>query len=95
MTDLFEHRPKLPAWFTAGSTATEVHMRRVSAGLHPTGFRLASESLGKTCGDCDHVLVRKLGKRYYKCGEAKITSGPASDIRLKWPACVRFEHKVK
>ena len=42
----------------------------------------------ETCGTCIHVRVTGLtAKRYYKCGIGRITSGAATDIRLKDPAC--------
>lgn len=32
------------------------------------------------------------GKRtYYKCMLMPVTNGPGSDIRLSWPACVKWE----
>lgn len=48
----------------------------------------------KTCGDCKH-LARSLGysKTFFKCGanRNRWTKGSGTDIRLKDPACARFE----
>ena len=43
---------------------------------------------GETCGSCEHCRYSAgHQKRYYKCGIGHITSGAATDIRLKTPAC--------
>lgn len=58
-------------------------------GLHPVSRRgLRSEG---TCGECNHVTRHG---RYIKC-DLNATGGPATDIRLKWPACVSFAPLVK
>lgn len=46
----------------------------------------------KTCGSCRH-LYRQGGVAgtYYKCDLRRNTSGPATDHRVRWPACARFE----
>lgn len=50
-------------------------------------------SEGLTCGDCAHKLSQEHhGRTYLKC-DYSITSGAATDLRLWWPACVRFEAK--
>lgn len=73
-------------------------IRKLSGGLTPTLRTIRHKPwwmlLGKgpddaTCGDCVH-LTRKGGK-YFKCGKAKITRGPGSDIRKKDEACRLFE----
>lgn len=45
---------------------------------------------GKTCGDCRHAHKHL---RYWKCGLVKPTASEATDIRLKTPACERFEER--
>jgi hypothetical protein len=63
--------------------------RRLAAGMHPLGHaKLAGNS--ETCGTCSHVRIRQLGGRYIKCRMVPMTGGPASDVRLKWPACVHW-----
>lgn len=44
-----------------------------------------------TCGDCDHKHARHFAKTYWKCDLVRMTHGAASDIRLSWPACSRFD----
>lgn len=49
---------------------------------------------GKTCRKCQ--LLRKTGhhdKTYYKCSAVKASHGPATDCRLKTPACSWFKEK--
>jgi len=48
---------------------------------------------GETCRTCRHAYYRQQGKRYWKCAIAKraATNGPGTDIRLKDPACARWE----
>lgn len=56
----------------------------LARGLHPVSRRaLRGEG---TCGECAHCYRHG---RYIKC-DLNSTSGPATDIRLKWPACVSF-----
>jgi len=43
---------------------------------------------GATCGICAH-LRRKL--RWYKCALLGNSNCTATDVRLKWPACGKFE----
>lgn len=56
-------------------------------GLHPVSRR-ALRGDG-TCGECTHCTRHG---RYIKC-DLNSTSGPGTDIRLKWPACVSFRDK--
>lgn len=67
-------------------------LARVKAGVHPaTGLSLRGEG---TCGECIHaVLVGHNSRDYWKCDLVRITRGAGTDIRLKWPACVKFEVK--
>lgn len=78
-----------PAWFRGG-TATQ--RRRALQGRHPlNGLRLLDEPAGKTCGDCAHLRGREWTRTYYKCALMKNTGGPATDTRVSWPACERFQ----
>lgn len=45
-----------------------------------------------TCGDCRH-LFRQGGTAgtYYKCELRRVSSGPATDHRVGWQACGKFE----
>lgn len=48
---------------------------------------------GHTCGDCAHHVVKRMAKKYHKCelSRAKWTGGTASDIRVRSPACIRWQ----
>lgn len=48
---------------------------------------------GETCGTCDHLVRHGRGRTYFKCGLIRWTSGAATDIRAKDPACERWEPK--
>ena len=47
---------------------------------------------GATCGSCVH-LFRQGGTAgtYYKCELRRVTGGPGTAHRVRWPACARFE----
>jgi hypothetical protein len=45
---------------------------------------------GKTCGGCQHLIVKTWDKRYFKCRLRGDSNGSATDHRKKWPACGRF-----
>lgn len=64
----------------------------LEAGRHPaTGERLLED--GSTCGECVHHLIHRLNRAYHKCDVSRLgpSSSEASDIRVSWPACARFE----
>lgn len=46
----------------------------------------------RICRDCDHLIWHNPGHghNFYKCDLRKITSGAATDHRVRWPACGRF-----
>jgi len=48
---------------------------------------------GETCKSCKHCTRSEshARKRFYKCGLMRATRGSATDIRLKDPACGRWE----
>ena len=49
---------------------------------------------GKSCADCGHLFrVGGVAGRYYKCALRRVTSGPATDHRVNWPACARFAER--
>ena len=45
---------------------------------------------GIKCKSCEHLLVRKFSKWYFKCALRKISSSPATDHRVNWPACSKY-----
>jgi len=46
---------------------------------------------GLTCRTCVHLVAHHYQRTYYKCDLRKITGGPATDHRVGWPACGRYE----
>jgi len=47
---------------------------------------------GETCRSCRHSVCNRPGnRRYWKCRLVRSTNSPATDIRLKTPACWRWE----
>lgn len=75
---------------------TERRAELLAAGVHPATRRkllvVAVGQVGPRCGSCMHHVVHRHAKTYHKCKIAKggLTSGPASDIRITWPACELF-----
>lgn len=61
--------------------------RNLNAGLHPLGHAFLANN-GETCRSCRHP--RKAGE-YWKCQIGPLSHGPATDLRLKWPACEKWE----
>lgn len=49
------------------------------------------EDMSKKCKDCNHLLVKRLAKNYYKCRYRGNTGGPGTDHRVNWRACAKFE----
>ena len=72
-----------PDWYTP-SDERKTSNRRVLLNLHPNGRALGDEST--RCGDCSHLITRRLAKVYIKC-DLNVTGGPGTDIRKKWRGC--------
>lgn len=86
---LFCNPPKHP-WFNAKS-ASAGQVANFNRGLHPMGARLLSNVSGaERCGNCTHHKKREMGGTYHKC-DLYETHGPATDIRVSWPACEKYE----
>lgn len=63
--------------------------RLLSEGTHPA-TKLPLAGNGETCGSCaHHDIHERWPRRWHKC-EYTATSGAGSDIRVSWPACVRW-----
>lgn len=63
---------------------------RLAAGLHPhRGDPLGPE--GEKCGSCEHHRVRVWAGTYHKCALGPDSHGPATDIRVRWPACAKWK----
>lgn len=56
---------------------------------------IGSGPQGETCKTCRHSYAVKFAKTYHKCRLVRATSGPGTDIRLKWAACSRWEAKLQ
>lgn len=82
-----------------GESPDQARTRRnreaIERGRHPiTKVALLREG-GHTCGGCDHAYRTNGGNRsYWKCDTVTHAGGPGTDLRVSWPACVRFEPKA-
>jgi hypothetical protein len=43
------------------------------------------------CGNCVHLVTKKMGGTYFKCDLSLVTAGPATDWRKSWQACGKFK----
>ena len=48
---------------------------------------------GKKCKTCSKLTYKQRTKRYYKCTERTITAGAATDHRVNWNACAKYEEE--
>jgi len=48
----------------------------------------------ETCGHCKYCVYHERDRRWYKCMLMGVSSSEATDIRLKDPACSRFEDYI-
>lgn len=93
--------PVIPDKAPGASYTARLTARRralLDAGVHPTSGRpLLDPADGATCGGCaHHVLNDYHAHGYHKCARAAggLTNGPASDVRVGWPACVLYDPGV-
>lgn len=74
---------------------TDIERKRARRRLaeQPKGYaaRPGSGPAGETCGSCKHHYTAQWSKTYHKCDLIKATRGPGSDIRVRAPACSRWE----
>lgn len=47
------------------------------------------------CRGCKFLIRKHYSKVYYKCKLRGNTNGPATDHRVNWPACGKFEVEEK
>jgi hypothetical protein len=77
---------------------TEELVERTKSGTPKTNPMLAFAGAGpegKTCASCLHLFrVGGVAGRYYKCELRRVTGGPATDHRVRWPACSRYEEEA-
>lgn len=51
----------------------------------------------QTCKDCVHLrysIQRNPKARYWKCDLRTLTHGKATDHKVNWPACARYEKRI-
>ena len=83
--------PPPPATGHGDGRYQQRHKAALAAGVHPlTKYPLRTD--GTRCGTCAFVRVQGMTNgTYYKCAKAAYSRGPATDLRLRWPACVLYE----
>lgn len=87
---LFDPGPASPPLeaLSAGRRRTARYREMLDRGIHPVTKRPLRA--GGTCGECANHVVQTPGNRpFHKC-RLNITGGPATDIRVSWPACTAF-----
>lgn len=92
---LFDPGPVLPEppKLSADQRRTLRRQQQLDQGLHPTTRLPLRRPVGEhTCGDCTHRKENPGHARtYWKCDQVVMTAGPATDVRLSWPACIKWE----
>ena len=61
---------------------------------NPMREQLGPGPEGATCRTCKHKVSKRLARTYLKCALRPNTSGSKTDIRAKWPACVKYEENL-
>lgn len=78
------------AGLSADARRTLRNRQMIERGRHPvTNAPLLDPGWNRTCGDCDHHFSHTRNQTWHKC-ELNATHGPATDIRVGWPACAKF-----
>ena len=62
------------------------HMR-----ANPLIARAGEGPAGVTCSTCKHLIKHSDSRNYYKCAYRGDTSSAATDHRVNWPACAKYE----
>ena len=92
LSQLFDPGPPEPEPEPMSADRRRTQRRRelLDRGINPGSGRAIADN-GEFCGTCAHIEVHCLAKTYFKCGKVLSTAGPATDIRVSWPACVLWE----
>lgn len=45
----------------------------------------------RKCKTCSHLFYKRFANKYYKCELRKNTGGPATDHRVNWDACNKYQ----
>lgn len=90
-----EPTPDPEAGLSATQKLTLRRRRMLERGVHPAThlpLRDSPDLPGACCGMCIHARQIDHHRRtYWKCDTVPMTNGAATDIRVSWPACTRFE----
>ncbi len=64
----------------------------LESGVHPRTMLplLQPADPAKTCGSCAYHFSRSRQTTFHKCGYTPWTRGPATDVRVSWPACTAW-----
>lgn len=81
-----------PPKLSAGQRLTQRKQAALNRGVNPGSGREFREG-AYTCGQCFHAIAKGGRKNFWKCEMGHLSNSAASDIRLKWPACVLFSTK--
>lgn len=79
---------------SADRARTERQKLMLARGQHPTGNGEVNRD--HHCGECTHCVMNGYkGHHWYKCEVSRLgtSSSAASDIRISWPSCAKFEAK--
>lgn len=85
--------PGVTPGMSADRRRTIRNREALAAGIHPA-TRSPLRTEGGFCAGCLHHFVVDRGhRRWHKCELHRLgpSASAASDIRLSWPACTRFE----
>lgn len=58
--------------------------------INPMVYGYGPGPEGKKCKHCDNCYGKRMGNTYYKCKLRPNMGGPATDIKVNWPACAKF-----
>lgn len=78
---------------SADQRRTKANNDMLARGVHPA-TRQPVIGDGSRCGECaHHERIEWHNKTFHKCDVHRLgmSHGPASDIRVSWPACSRFK----
>ena len=96
MTDLFGN-PEIPDG-PAMTPAERKALLKKRKDPKPQGYAATPGTgpEGETCGSCRHHAIVQHAKIYHKCGLMRQlwTGGGKTDIRVRSPACAKWEAKI-
>lgn len=90
--NLFDLPPvEPPPTLSTGEKLTMKNRTLIANGYNPAS-RLELAGIDETCGTCAHHVVRRRNQIWHKC-DLRLTAGAGSDLRISWPACIKWEAK--